>query len=450
MGFPNILTLFLANLYIISGLSIQENSNRVEAIEGERAKLSCLVQDIQYTHSISWWKDNIKVSSDEIILIEDDRYISLFLENSYALIITSTENIDSGDYQCKIYDKTTENLLLSSGNIYLSILQVPNIKYPECSTIQQENLRAGYEVILMCISEVINPPVVLSWFKNGIPVNTQDVTTKKLNGLVHTSYTFIASKQDNTASFECQQSSQLRPNNYSNCVITTLDVKYKPSISIQHTRDILAGSDSILFCQSNSNPPVTDYRWTFEPELQWSEYEIDGQVLRLLKVSLSRNATIIKCLVKNEVGEAVDTTIIFVSNEKMFTKGNLEGDRKQDGNNLISDETNSTTLSITTVIIVVVILGAILVILIIIPVYYHCICKQNIPVDASGREIHQPSVYYDTRDYVSSGLYDRSLPRLPNTGHYGHWRHSFASQVPEDLDQQGYMFIEERNGQNTL
>ncbi|XP_033118817.1 cell adhesion molecule 1-like isoform X3 [Anneissia japonica] len=428
----------------------------VNGYEGKTAKINCFLGDfIKEKHIVSWWKYDLKLSQQNEVIVFDKR-ISVYLDDlpyagaySYVLLIHDLILEDEGDYHCQI----DESPIVSSGIARLTILQIPSTKYPKCKKSANTYV-VGSQVKLTCISELISPPVELNWNHEGASVLPISIKTEVSDDLVYKHYTFIAKKSNNDDSFMCQQRTEVVPGIH-NCSIQNLNIQYRPEVKIQHTSALFAGSDAILFCQSFANPPVTEFKWMFTPVLNVNEYIADGQVLTLIKPSIARNGTRITCLAENNIGASTDTMTVHITKEGTLEK-NIYGNNNDSKN--VSKTKNTTNMtedskgvSLYVVIIVIVLVVIIVVVVVIIPVYYHCFCKTRTATDSSGREIYQPTVYYDSRNRTSnSGLYDCSLPHLPSTGLYGHWRHSFASQVPEDLNQQGYVYIDERNGQNTL
>ncbi|XP_033118822.1 cell adhesion molecule 4-like [Anneissia japonica] len=448
--------LVLLHIFLAQAVRFTGKPKNVQQFEGQTTRLKCILGDFDKDkHTVSWMKGETRLSRQNVVTATDMR-ISVYLDDlpyvgayTYLLIISDLVLEDEGGYHCQIDQIST----ISSGIAYLTVLQVPSSEYPKC-TKSANSYVVGLPVQLTCVSVLISPPVDLNWNRHGSPISSMSTQTETRDGLVYEIYTFTAKKTDNDDTFMCQQRTDVLSYTQ-NCTIQNLNIQYRPEVKIQHTSAIFAGSDSILFCQSFAIPPVTVFRWTFTPVFDANEYIADGQVLTLIKPSMARNATRITCSAENNIGISTDTMTLHIT-EELRRDNNIQKDGNDfkylpetKGNNMDIFGKGNPGISLYVVIIIIVLVVIIVVVVVIIPVYYHCFCKTRTATDNSGREIYQPTVFYDTRDRTS-GLYDRSLPHLPSTGHYGHWRHSFASQVPEDLDQQGYMYIEERNGQNTL
>ncbi|XP_071945830.1 cell adhesion molecule 4-like [Antedon mediterranea] len=443
-------------VYIVESVEFAERPKDVGEIEGKAVTLKCYIDDLRDdSYTVSWWKNNVKISSQAEVKVTDSRF-SVNLEKvvdthiySYMLLIANLKQTDEGEYHCEINNGIK---MISSQPAHLAVYQIPSSEYPKCIQ-SKESYVVGSAIKLSCISEMINPPVQLIWSYKTRDVSLSKTSAEIKDSLVYNHYVFEANKLDNDGTFTCFQTTDVLPEKR-NCTIQNLNIQYRPEVKIQHTSTLFAGSDSILFCQSFANPPVTQFRWAFSPVLHANEYIADGQVLTLTKPSITKNGTIITCSAENNVGISRDSITLIISNVRKnedSTEGSNDVMQLHKVNTNKNNEENKDSVSLYVVIIIIILVVIIVVVVVIIPVYYQCFCKTRTATDSSGRELYQPTVYYDTRDRVSnSGRYDRSLPRLPSTGHYGHWRHSFASQVPEDLDVQGYTYIEDRNNQNTL
>ncbi|XP_071944683.1 uncharacterized protein [Antedon mediterranea] len=446
-------SVILIAAYIVQSLEFAEKPKDVGEIEGKVATLKCYINNLNDDKNefVSWWKGNVKISNQAEVIVKDSR-LSVNLDKvldtlvySYVLLIVNLQQSDAGEYHCEI------NSNLKSQPAHLVVYQIPSSEYPKCIQ-SKESYVAGTEIKLSCISELLDPPVQLSWNYKTIEVSYSKTSTEIKESLVYNHFVFEANKLDNDGTFTCFQTTDVLPEKR-NCTIQNLNIQYRPEVKIQHASTIFAGSDSILFCQSFANPPVTQFMWTTSPALVANEFIADGQVLTLIKPSIAINGTIITCSAENNVGISRNTITLIISNvrnNKESTEESNDVIQLHKVNINTSNEEDKDSVSLYVVIIIIILVVIIVVVVVVIPVYYQCFCKTRTATDSSGREIYQPTVYYDTRDRVSnSGLYDRSLPRLPSTGHYGHWRHSFASQVPEDLDVQGYTYIEDTNNQNT-
>ncbi|XP_033118818.1 cell adhesion molecule 4-like isoform X4 [Anneissia japonica] len=445
MEYLPVLFILIAGIHTPSTLCVRfvDKPEDVSAIEGKQAVLSCILSS-EVNGNVSWWKGLKQLAPNFEHATEGNRMAmssSKVLDmRMYSLMIFTVELQDEGDYHCEVHGN--ENL--KSGLAHLTIFQTPSPQYPQCFT-SRESFIVDSGVTLSCVSEHIKPSVQLHWLDDDGNVISTGVQSNIQGKFVYKNITFNAKKTDSKNTYTCRQTSQVLPEP-SNCKIQHLNIYYKPDIQIQHTDIIYVGSDAILFCQSFANPPVMQYKWTSRPKLDSDTYVTDGQVFRILKPTVDHNGTRITCSAKNNVGQTSQTIVLHISINKKIDNGLIVDqnviENNEYSNILASGDLDSNTstedkdISLYVVIIIIVLVVIIVVVVIIIPVYYQCFCKTRTTTDSSGREVYQPTVYYDTRDRTSySGLYDRSLPRLPSTGQYGHWRHSFASQVPEDLDQ---------------
>ncbi|XP_033118844.1 basement membrane-specific heparan sulfate proteoglycan core protein-like [Anneissia japonica] len=414
---------------------------------GKDHSLSCVVSGIRY-ESLTWFKDGTQIQIEDV----DEKRISiakseLSIGNLSTLVINNVMQNDAGLYQCVVITPMSESVLSSSPEAELIILSLPAPEYPLCS--EPDNaIIAGSTVELTCVSERVYPQVSLQFTRNSEPVNTRKMLTETGN-LVTLPFTLKTSKDNNGDIYECHQYSSLDSNYQKLCTMKPLNIQYKPEIKIQHTNPVLPGRETILFCQTFANPPVSYYQWTSVPQLRAENIIVDrtGQVLKLLRPSLSHSGTNITCIATNEIGKVSSSIELQVSH----SIGNSEtNNNPHESTSNQKSETSAKNIGLSFDVIIIIVAGVVIIVILVVlvPVYHYCLCRNNTTtVNASGEELTQPEVYYESKDGVilRHTIQDRSLPRVPTTEVYGHWRHSTASQVPNDLESHSYTYIDTEN-----
>ncbi|XP_033118841.1 cell adhesion molecule 1-like [Anneissia japonica] len=416
---------------------------------GKDHSLSCLVSGI-INEKLTWFKDGTEIglteSTDNRISIANNE-IGLY-GNFTTLVIDNVIASDAGLYQCVAISPTTGSVVYSSSGALLTILTLPSPEYPICFE-PDSDIIAGLTVKLTCVSEKVHPPVTLKFTRNSQLVNTRISLTGKGN-LVTLELTMTTTKNDNGDIYECHQNSSLDSNYQKSCMIKPLNIQYKPEIKIQHTNPVLPGRETILFCQTFANPPVIHYQWKSVPQLKVEDISIDGtgQVLKLLRPSLTHSGTNITCIATNEIGQVSSSIELHVS-QTVRNAENSNNPHESTSNQMTEMSSKEIRLSLDVVIIIAAGVVIIVVLVVLVPVYHYCLCRNNntTTFDSSGKEVTQPEVYYEAREGVilRHTIQDRSLPRVPTTAVYGHWRHSTASQVPNDLESHSYTYIDREN-----
>ncbi|XP_033118871.1 cell adhesion molecule 4-like [Anneissia japonica] len=304
------LLVFVVNWKQAIGQQFLPDMKDVSVLEGESVTVKCFLEgDLSEGISISWWKSDRQISAENGIVIKDPRLTANLAEIPdtnkimYWLVISSSVRQDEGNYYCRIshpYEKQSEFA-------HVTILQKPSSEYPQCLKSRKSYI-AGSDVKLTCISEVVLPPVELRWSRRptSLTIPPMHVSKEMRDNIAYKHLQFTARKEDNEQTFVCEQHTEVMSDTL-NCTISDLNIQYNPEVKIRHTNAIYAGSNSILFCQSVANPPVATFRWTFQPMLEPYEYETEGQVLRLLKLAVTRNGTHVTCTATNRVGSGVDS-----------------------------------------------------------------------------------------------------------------------------------------------
>ncbi|XP_033118912.1 cell adhesion molecule 4-like [Anneissia japonica] len=418
-----------------------EEPQSAALLAGKEHSFKCAARGMKLgNHSFVWQKNGIllTVQEQKISVVSYD--ISGL--NITILTVKDIETNDAGLYRCVILAPGKTEL--RSGQARLTVQSLPNSRFPECQLFVDKIL-VGANIKLSCISEKVEPMVTLEWRRNKYKIRNDERITFS-GDKVQLDFDLVVSKNDIDAVFTCFQTSPVRPENQSTCSVGPLKVGYKPTIVIQHTDQILPGREAILFCQTFSNPPVDEYQWAFHPTLGDNQYTIDasGQLLTLLNPSLTMNATKVTCSATNEIGKSSSTIQINI--------GKPYGDPHSIDVSFNHNEfknKNGIRLSLDVVIIIAAGVVIIVVLVVLVPVYHYCLCRNDntTAVDSSGNTVIQPEVYYEAKEGVilRHTLQDRSLPRVPTTEVYGHWRHSTASQVPNDLETHSYTYIDTEN-----
>ncbi|XP_071944283.1 cell adhesion molecule 1-like [Antedon mediterranea] len=424
------------------GFKDQPSDARVDL--GKDHTFSCIVNGMDNQQNLAWLKDGVLIRTQE-----DDNRITIGYSNIIKIgkLTTLTLNnllkSDRGRYQCVVISTETNSVEERSLEAILTVLSQPSSIYPLCSG-HEDNIAIGSVITISCISERVEPPVNLTISRNMniVKNGVSFVENEKLQMLLKTR------KEDNRAIFTCHQTSPLAPESESTCSIGPLNVQYKPEIQLQYTNPVISERETILFCQTSSNPPVGTYNWKIEPNFAKSDYSIDetGQVLKLIKPSIVHNGTNITCTAVNKIGKSSSTVTILVESPNILKSNEQNGKlrNQNSGNNMTGKK-----LSLDVIIVIASGVVIIIVLVVLVPVYHYCLCGNDntIIVDSLGKEVTQPEVYYETREGVilRYTVQDRSLPRVPTTEVYGHWRHSTASQVPNDLESHSYTYIDTEN-----
>ncbi|XP_033118888.1 kin of IRRE-like protein 1 [Anneissia japonica] len=415
---------FLNLVTIMEALEFRDHPQDITAIEGTTVEMTCVLEQEVPDSSLSWIRNGNTLTEGRKILESSpifnrdvDTGTSLLSRKStyYRLEIRSVLYSDSGVYACAVDQNGIE---VKSEAAHLTVNQLPDPIYPICDPIVNP-VDEGYRVKLRCTGDVIEPPIKLKLSKCVMDVNTDTevLLYRQTTPIIHS---FIANADDNNAIFTCQLTTPADDNVLRNCSFGPLNVWYKPNITIQHAGTTLSGREAIFICQTNANPPVTDFMWQFYPPLSIDRYDVDdiGQVMRILRVNIDDNGLIVKCTARNSVGQVTYHVTIEVIDTDNGSNEQPKTNAIESTNDNISEKKN---VSLAVLLAVVSVLALVIVFAIIIPAYYFCICSKK-----EGNVVAQPDVYFEPQDRLT-------LP-MPNKRHSVLWRRSFGAQVPTDRD----------------
>ncbi|XP_033118845.1 cell adhesion molecule 1-like [Anneissia japonica] len=413
---------------------------------GEDYALSCVVSGM-VNEELTWFKDDTQIHLTEDM---EDARISIAKNelsngNFSTLFISNIIRSDAGLYQCVVISQRSGLVLKKSPEALLIILSLPAPDYPICSQPDPQ-IVSGSTLTLTCGSEIVAPPVNLQFTRSSQIVN-KGITFTEEDNLIELKLRIITTKDDNGVVYKCHQYSSLDSNYQKSCMMKPLNIQYKPEIKIQHTNPVLPGRETILFCQTFANPPVSHYQWTSVPQLKAEDIIVDGtgQIFKLLRPTLKQSGTNISCTATNEIGQV--SSFIELQVSQSISKSENNNNPYESTSNVSETSKKNIRLSLDVVIIIAAGVVIIVVLVVLVPIYHYCLCRNTMTFDSSGKEVTQPEVYYEEREGVilRHTIQDRSLPRVPTTEVYGHWRHSTASQVPNDLESHSYTYIDTEN-----
>ncbi|XP_033118838.1 cell adhesion molecule 3-like [Anneissia japonica] len=441
---------FIQFRWIQCDLNFQQTPLSDEVMEGNAHTFTCVVSGMQNQQQLMWSKDGEKIIKTDKDLPRWTIGNNELLEtgNISMFVINRVVRNDKGAYTCAVVSKHSGQIYERSREAILTVNSLPRPQYPICS-VSDINVEAGSTITLSCTSEHIEPEVSLKFMQQSKLLGGKMIVHNN-DKLVDLQLELKVTKQNDRATIICKQSSSLLPNEFATCSVGPLNVRYRPEVIIQHTNPVLLGRETIVFCQTTANPPVTNHRWTFIPNIPESEYTTDetGQILKLFRPTIKQNGTRITCTARNNIGEQSSTVTMMVAYQAISSKNENVIEKTKNGE---KHQTQNAGIRLSLDVVIIIASGVVLIVVLIVlvPIYHYCLCRNNdtATLNASGEAVTQPEVYYESRDGVilRHTIQDRSLPRVPTTEVYGHWRHSTASQVPNDLESHSYTYIDTEN-----
>ncbi|XP_033118864.1 kin of IRRE-like protein 1 [Anneissia japonica] len=358
---------------------------------------TCIVTGLQDDQILQWYKNDIRIFASEDL--SKNKYSIQRKQGGSKIILwlTNVATTDGGRYQCVVVASESGEIIKRSRAAILVVQSVPGPQYPLCD-IPSRNILVDSLVDIKCMSQNVNPPVSLKWMHQGEDLERLASISEHEENVSLVLSMKIKKEQDG-ALYTCEQTSTLVPNNISSCRVGPLNILYKPEIDIQYIQPILAGRETIIFCQTNANPPVTNYKWMFHPDVPPSDYILDNtkQVLKLVRPTIAQNGSNLTCIARNDIGETISTIRIYITKPKT----NVETEKTTSDMPNFEDK-NSIYLSLDVVIIIAAGVVIIVVLVVLVPVYHYCLCRnENITtLDYSEKTVTQPEVYYEAREGV--------------------------------------------------
>ncbi|KAM7342980.1 nephrin adhesion molecule sticks and stones isoform 4-T5 [Cochliomyia hominivorax] len=273
---------------------------------GSVQKLLCVSSGGNPLATLTWYKNDKRINS---VIRTADKSVSAEI----TILANVTDN--QAQYRCEASNSATEIPLFESTT--LSVHFAPEtVKI----RIEPDELKPGIEATIICDSSSSNPPAKLSWWKDGIPIEGINNTSKPglWGGTVSTlEFKVNITQEMNGIVYTCQSANEALQRSVHEAI--SLDVLYRPKFvpPPSSTAVGVEGESLLVALQANANPMSITYTWskdgqTIPNAVNGAEPRIfaDGSKLNFTK--LHRNdAGMYVCEARNSQGSArINVTVV--------------------------------------------------------------------------------------------------------------------------------------------
>ncbi|KAL1124765.1 hypothetical protein AAG570_001386, partial [Ranatra chinensis] len=248
---------------------------------GTVQKISCISSGGNPLATLTWYKNDKRINS-----------VSKVTDRSISAEVTILANVTDNEaiYKCEASNSATEIPLIET--IQLSVHFAP-----EHVRIRKdpEEMRSGTLATLTCDASSSNPPAILSWWREGIPV-TEGITNTTKPGLHGGTVSSIQMKLNVTPEIDkliytCQATNTALQRSVHDAL--TMHVLYKPVFTEVGDTELVGieGSSLVIGAQAVGHPPAISYTWTKDrsPLMPLSTYHlvVEGPLLNFTRLNRS-------------------------------------------------------------------------------------------------------------------------------------------------------------------
>ncbi|OXU27526.1 hypothetical protein TSAR_002284, partial [Trichomalopsis sarcophagae] len=238
-------------IYPPSRLEISGYDPRTHIVAGTVLKLSCTAISGNPPATITWFKNDIQVTSTT-------RPRDHAVTSEMALLVNATDN--KANIRCEANNSATQVPLIQSVNLNVYFL-------PETVRISTEpaEFRAGKTGKLICESKSSNPAAEMSWWKAGSPVTGTTNSTKNglYGGYISSVELELELNEDmNGEEYTCQAKNPEIDRSVHDS--TSLDILYKPLFETLEPNQLVGmeGEPFVISVEARANPKPITYTWT--------------------------------------------------------------------------------------------------------------------------------------------------------------------------------------------
>ncbi|KAL5285587.1 NPHS1.2 family protein [Megaselia abdita] len=272
---------------------------------GSVQKLLCVSSGGNPLATLVWYKNDKKISST---IRKSDNSVSAEI----SILANVTDN--QARYRCEAHNSATEIPLFES--TVLSVHFAPDtVKI----RLDPEELKPDTEATLICDSSSSNPPAQLSWWREGIPINGFNNSSKPglWGGTVSTLELKVNLTQEmNGVVYTCQSTNDALQRSVHEAI--KLDVLYPPQFLPPPSSTVVGveGESLQVSLKANANPMTIIYTWTKDSQPIAASNSVnkrimsDGPILNITKLERG-DAGVYTCRAKNAQGKSeINVTIV--------------------------------------------------------------------------------------------------------------------------------------------
>ncbi|KAG1951962.1 nephrin isoform X2 [Pimephales promelas] len=222
-------------------------------VEGEEYTVTCIAPDAKPPAEITMFRDGEELTEIDSFTMSGshDKLLSTHAE----VIIRAQSSYDTQQLTCRVKNPASPRALETG--MTMRVYFPPQA--PVIMGLENEEVKAGSFLKVVCMSYGGNPLATLHWIKNGEVLSTSwevDVVSRRSSSILR----MEVKPEDNHAVLQCESVNQVSRSPMS--LTRTLTVMFEPAeVTLLGSFEAVEGQEINLCCYTSSSNPPVHIRW---------------------------------------------------------------------------------------------------------------------------------------------------------------------------------------------
>ncbi|XP_026120092.1 nephrin-like isoform X2 [Carassius auratus] len=222
-------------------------------VEGDEYTVTCITPDAKPPAEITMFRDGEELTETDSFTMSGSQ--DKLLNTHAEVVIRARSSDNTRQLTCRAKNPAAPRVLETS--ITMRVYFPPQA--PVIMGLENEEVKAGSFLRVVCMSYGGNPLATLHWIKNGEVLSTSwevDIVSRRSSSVLK----MEVKPEDNHAVLRCESTNQVSHSPMS--ITRTLTVLFEPTeVTLLGTFEAIEGEEINLLCHTSSSNPPVNIRW---------------------------------------------------------------------------------------------------------------------------------------------------------------------------------------------